>query len=80
MVSSQRGAVARLTPPRVRIERAEIAETMGSSRGGAVNACSVPTGRAESNPAAASAFDTDQGNSEDPPVVLSGRETHALSS
>ena len=51
---------------------AETSETMGSSQGGAVDASSVPAGRAESDPGEAPASDTDQGNGEDPPTVLSG--------
>ena len=57
----------------------EAAETMGSFQGGAVGASSIPARRTESNPGAASAFDTGQGNSEVPPAVLSGRPAHELS-
>ena len=53
---------------------------MGSSKGGAVDASSVPAGRAESDPDVAAASDTDQGNGEDSPAVLSGRAAHDLSS
>ena len=60
--------------------RAETAETMGSSRGGAVNASSVPAGRFESDSGASAASDTDHGNGEDPPAVLPGRAVHELSS
>ena len=59
--------------------RAETTETMGSSQGVAVDASSVPAGRAGSNPGAASASDTGQGNCEDPPAALSGRPAHELS-
>lgn len=52
--------------------------TIGSSQVGAVDASSAPKGRAESDPSAASASHTDQGNGEDPPVVLSGRALHQL--
>ena len=56
------------------------AGTMDSSQGGAVDASSVPAGGAEIDPGALAASDTDQGNGDDPPAVLSGRETHELSS
>ena len=51
------------------------AETMGSSQRGALDALSVPAGRAEGDPGAASASYTSQGNGEDPPAVLSGQHT-----
>ena len=62
------------------MERVETAETMGSSQGDAVDASSVPAGRAESDPGAASASDTGRGNGEDNSAVLSGRPAHELSS
>lgn len=77
MGSSRGGAVDASSAP---VGRVETAETMGSSQGGAVDASSVPAGRAESDPGEAPASDTDQGNGEDPPAVLSGRAAHELSS
>ena len=77
MGSSRGGAVNASSAP---VGRVETAETMGSSQGGAVDASSVPAGRAESDPGEAPASDTDQGNGEDPPAVLSGRAAHELSS
>ena len=77
MGSSRGGAVDASSAP---VGRVETAETMGSSQGGAVDASSVPAGRAESDPGEAPASDTDQGNGEDPPAVLSGRAAHKLSS
>jgi len=76
MGSSQGGAVDASSAP---VGRVETAETIGSSQGGAVDASSVPAGRAESDPGEASASDTDQGNGEDPPAVLSGRVAHESS-
>ena len=58
----------------------ETPEAMGSSQEGAVDASSVPAGRAESDSNVASASFTGQGNGEDPPAVLSGRPAHELSS
>ena len=55
-------------------------ETMDSSQGDAVDASSVPAGRAESGSDASAASGTDQGNSEGPPAVLLGRASHELSS
>ena len=46
----------------------------------AVDASSVPAGRAESDSGASAASGTDQGNGDDPPAVLPGREAHELSS
>ena len=60
--------------------RAETVEMMGSSQGGAVDACSVPAGRVESGSGASTASGTDQGNYKDLPTVLSGRSAHELSS
>ena len=77
MGSSRGGAVDASSAP---VGRVETAETMGSSQGGAVDASSVPAGRAESDPGEAPASDTNQGNGEDPPAVLSGRAAHELSS
>ena len=77
MDSSQWGAVDASSAP---AGRAETVETMGLSQGGVVAASSVPAGRAESSSGASAASGTDQGNGEDPPVVLSGRATHELSS
>ena len=74
--SSQGGAVDASSGP---AERGE-SEKIGSSHGRAVDASSVPAGRAESDPGEAPASDTDQGNGEDPPAVLSGRAAHELSS
>ena len=64
--SPQGGTVDASSAPAGRAER----ETRGLSQGGAVDASSVPIGRAESNLSAASTSDTDQGNGEDPPVVI----------
>ena len=45
------------------------AETMDTSQGGAVDASSVPPGRAESSSAASAASGTDQRNGQSPPAV-----------
>ena len=50
-----------------------------SYQGGTLDASSVPAGRVESDPGAAAASDTDQGNGEDSPVLLSGRAAHEFS-
>ena len=77
MGSCQGGAVDASSAPR---RGAETAETMGSSRGGAVDVSSVPAGTPESNPGAASASATGQGDREDPPAGMSGRPAHELRS
>ena len=75
--SSQGDAVDSSSAP---TGRAEADEWMGSSQGGSGDAFSVPAGRADSDPGATAASDTDQGNRENPPAVLSDREAHELSS
>ena len=75
--SSQGGTMATFSVP---AGRAETVETTDSSQGGTMDASSVPAGRAESGSGASAASGTDQGNGEDPPAVLSGREAHELSS
>ena len=77
MDSSQGGAVDASSVP---AGKNETVETMDSSQGGAVDAFSVPAGRAKSGLDASAASDTDQGNDEGPPAVLSGRAAHELSS
>lgn len=57
----------------------ETAETIGSSRQGAVDVSSALARRTESDPGAASASDADEGDGEDPPAVLLGKEAHELS-
>ena len=59
--------------------RAETAGMTASYQGGTLDASSVPAGRVESDPGAAAASDTDQGNGEDSPVLLSGRAAHEFS-
>ena len=54
------------------------AETMDSCQEGAVDASSVPAGRAESGSDASATSGTDQGNGEGPLAVLSGRAAHEL--
>ena len=60
--------------------RAGTVETMGSSQEGALDAPSVPAGRAQRDAGASAASGTDQGKGEDLPAVLSGRTAHKLSS
>ena len=75
--SSQGGAVdASLVP----VERAETVDTMNLSQGGAVDASPVPGGRAESDSDIPATSGTDQRSGEDPPVILSERAAHELSS
>ena len=73
--SSQGGAVDASS---AKVGTAE-SKASGASQGGAVDASSVPAGRAESELCAASTSGTDQGNGDDPPVVLSERVAHELS-
>ena len=77
--SSQGGAVDASSAS---MRRAETAETMDLSPGGVVDASSVPAGWvfAGSDPGAASASDTNQGNGEDLLAVLSGKPAHERSS
>ena len=77
MSLSQGGAVNASSTP---MGRSETAETMGSSQGGIVNASSVPAWRAESDPGAAPAPDTGQGNTEDLLAVQLRRPAHEVSS
>ena len=76
MGSSQGSAVDASSAP---AGRAKTAETTGSSQGRTFDASQASADRAESDPGPPSASDTDQWNGEDPPVILSGRETHELS-
>lgn len=54
-------------------------ETIGSSQAGAVDAPSALEGIVDGDPSAASTSDTDEGDGEDPPAVLSRRSAHELS-
>ena len=69
-----------MDPSSVPVERAETVETIDWFQGGAVDASPVPDGRAESDSDIPAASGTDQRNGKDPPVILSERAAHELSS